>query len=79
MLNTPLLCCEVAVPGRTSAPYAPPHSRIRPIGRTSTARGIIAAVIAAAALLLAANAGPARAAGTTPAPAAPATAQQTNR
>ncbi|MET8773107.1 hypothetical protein, partial [Streptomyces sp. NPDC004658] len=58
------------MPGRTSAPYAPPHSRIRPIARTSTARGIIAAVIAAAALLLAANAGPARAAGTAPAPAA---------
>ncbi|MEV5144205.1 hypothetical protein [Streptomyces sp. NPDC052727] len=57
------------MPGRTSAPYAPPHSRIRPIGRTPTVRGIIAAVIAAAALLLAANAGPARAAGTTPAPA----------
>lgn len=75
MLNTPLLCCEVAVPGRTSAPYAPPHSRIRPIGRTSTARGIVAAVIAAATLLLAANAGPARAAGTTPAPT---TAQQAN-
>lgn len=76
MLNTPLLCCEVAVPGRTSAPYAPPHSRTRPIGRTSTARAIAAAVIAAAALLLAANAGPARAAGTTPAPA---TAQQADR
>ncbi|ALO94963.1 hypothetical protein SHL15_3857 [Streptomyces hygroscopicus subsp. limoneus] len=75
MLNTPLLCCEVAVPGRTSAPYAPPHSRIRPIGRTSTARGIVAAVIAAATLLLAANAGPARAAGTAPAPT---TAQQAN-
>ncbi|MGV9930153.1 hypothetical protein [Streptomyces olivaceoviridis] len=63
------------MPGRTSAPYAPPHSRIRPIGRTSTARGIVAAVIAAATLLLAANAGPARAAGTAPAPA---TAQQAN-
>ncbi|MGW3459463.1 hypothetical protein ACWDE9_07615 [Streptomyces olivaceoviridis] len=63
------------MPGRTSAPYAPPHSRIRPIGRTSTARGIVAAVIAAATLLLAANAGPARAAGTTPAPT---TAQQAN-
>ncbi|MEU7359335.1 MULTISPECIES: hypothetical protein [Streptomyces] len=63
------------MPGRTSAPYAPPHSRIRPIGRTSTARGIVAAVIAAATLLLAANAGPARAADTTPAPT---TAQQAN-
>ncbi|MFF8906170.1 hypothetical protein [Streptomyces olivaceoviridis] len=63
------------MPGRTSAPYAPPHSRIRPIGRTSTARGIIAAVIAAATLLLAANAGPARAADITPAPT---TAQQAN-
>ncbi|KUN26957.1 MULTISPECIES: hypothetical protein [Streptomyces] len=63
------------MPGRTSAPYAPPHSRIRPIGRTSTARGIVAAVIAAATLLLAANAGPARAAGTAPAPT---TAQQAN-
>ncbi|MGW2031390.1 hypothetical protein [Streptomyces spinosus] len=63
------------MPGRTSAPYAPPHSRIRPIGRTSTARGIIAAVIAAAALLLAANAGPARAADTPPAPT---TAEQAN-
>ncbi|WP_189818927.1 hypothetical protein [Streptomyces olivaceoviridis] len=63
------------MPGRTSAPYAPPHSRIRPIGRTSTARGIVAAVIAAATLLLAANAGPARAAGATPAPT---TAQQAN-
>ncbi|MFI1832346.1 hypothetical protein [Streptomyces olivaceoviridis] len=63
------------MPGRTSAPYAPPHPRIRPIGRTSTARGIVAAVIAAATLLLAANAGPARAAGTAPAPT---TAQQAN-
>ncbi len=59
------------MPGRTSAPYAPPtalpHSRIRPTGRTSAARGVAAAVIAAVALLLAANAGPARAAGTPPA------------
>ncbi|MFJ4523674.1 hypothetical protein ACIP4Y_22405 [Streptomyces sp. NPDC088810] len=52
MLNTPLLCCEVAVPGRTSAPY----------GRPTARRAVTAAVIAAAALLLAANAGPARAA-----------------
>ncbi|MFJ4321814.1 hypothetical protein ACIP3A_01675 [Streptomyces tricolor] len=52
MLNAPLSCCEVAVPGRTSAPYARPTAR----------RAVTAAVIAAAALLLAANAGPARAA-----------------
>lgn len=57
MLNTPLLCCEVAVSGRTSAPYARPTAR----------RAVTAAVIAAAALLIAANAGPARAT-----PAAPA-------
>ncbi|WP_435056739.1 hypothetical protein [Streptomyces capoamus] len=53
MLNRPLLCCEVTVPGRTSAPYARPTAR----------RAVTAAVIATAALLLAANAGPARAQG----------------
>lgn len=62
------------MPGRTSAPYAPPtalsHSRIRPVGRSSATRGVVAAVVAATALLLAANAGPARAADAPPAPTA---------
>ncbi|MEU3858282.1 hypothetical protein AB0F03_13080 [Streptomyces sp. NPDC028722] len=53
--------------GRTSAPYARPHAPLRPTGASSPARGVIAAVVAATTLLLAANAGPARAA--TPAPA----------
>ncbi|WEP00515.1 hypothetical protein A6P39_021155 [Streptomyces sp. FXJ1.172] len=59
--------------GRTPAPYGRPTpaplipSRIRLTAGTPTARGVAAAVIAAAALILAANAGPAHA--TTPAPA----------
>lgn len=72
MLNTPLLCCEVAVSGRTSAPYAshtPARPRVRPSGRGSAARGVTAAVIAASGLLLAANVGPAGAADTPQAPA----------
>ncbi|MGW1804802.1 hypothetical protein [Streptomyces sp. NPDC002078] len=40
------------MPGRTSAPY----------GNTTARRAVVAAVIAATALILAANAGPARAA-----------------
>lgn len=63
------------MPGRTSAPYGRPTpeltpSRLRVDGGASTARGVAAAVIAATALILAANAGPARAADTAPAPAA---------
>ncbi|MFB0616257.1 hypothetical protein [Streptomyces sp. AGS-58] len=64
------------MPGRTSAPYARPHAPLRPTGASSPARGVIAAVVAATTLLLAANAGPARA--VTPAPAsAPAPAART--
>ncbi|GAB1336771.1 hypothetical protein ACE1SV_33610 [Streptomyces sp. E-15] len=60
------------MPGRTSAPYAPPSrplpgSRPRPAGRASAARGVVAAVIATTTLLLAGNAGPARASDTPPA------------
>ncbi|MBB5928766.1 hypothetical protein [Streptomyces echinatus] len=62
------------MPGRTSAPYAPPtalsHTHPRPAGRVTAARGVVAAVVAATALLLAANAGPARAADAPPAPPA---------
>ncbi|WP_181797731.1 hypothetical protein [Streptomyces sp. WELS2] len=56
--------------GRTSAPYAP-HTRpcVRPSGRASAARGVAAAVIAVSGLLLAANVGPAGAAGTPREPA----------
>ncbi|MEU0050075.1 hypothetical protein [Streptomyces sp. NPDC006309] len=62
--------------GRTSAPYARPHAPLRSTGASSPARGVIAAVVAATTLLLAANAGPARA--VTPAPAsAPAPAART--
>ncbi|MFH9658338.1 hypothetical protein ACH4NF_09495 [Streptomyces sp. NPDC017248] len=57
MLDRPLSCCEVAVSGRTSAPYARPTAR----------RAVTAAVIATTTLLLAANAGPARAASSAPA------------
>jgi hypothetical protein len=57
VLNTSLLCCEVAVPGRTTAPY----------GNTTVRRAVAAAVIAATALILAANAGPAHAANPGPA------------
>jgi hypothetical protein len=39
-----------------------PHSRLRALGGTSTARGLAAAVLAVAALIAAADAGPARAA-----------------
>ncbi|MYW21961.1 hypothetical protein [Streptomyces sp. SID161] len=68
------------MPGRTSAPYAPPtalpHTRVRPAGRASATRGVVAAVVATTALLLAANAGPARAAEAPPAPAATQPAEQ---
>ncbi|MGW0766072.1 hypothetical protein [Streptomyces sp. NPDC002676] len=65
--------------GRTSAPDGRPtalpdcrlpHPRLRACGGASTARGVAAAVIAVVALVAAANAGPARAADHTPAPAA---------
>ncbi|WP_190016235.1 hypothetical protein [Streptomyces lucensis] len=61
--------------GRTSAPYGrptpePAPARLRTGGSTPTARGVAAAVIAAAALVIAANAGPARAAEPTHAPTA---------
>ncbi|MEU5532033.1 hypothetical protein [Streptomyces sp. NPDC020362] len=69
MFNTSL-CCEVAVLGRTSAPYgrptALPHSRLRSNGATPTLRGVAAAVLAVAALITAANAVPARAADALP-------------
>lgn len=62
------------MPGSTSEPYghpgAPTPARLRPGGRTSTARGVAAAVLAVAALVTVANAGPARAADTAPAPPA---------
>lgn len=62
--------------GRTPAPYGPPTpaplipARIRLSAATPTVRGVAAAVIAAAALILAANAGPAHAADGTRAPTA---------
>jgi hypothetical protein len=53
------------VDGRTSARYerpsALPHLRLRPSRRTSTVRGVAAAVVAVAALITAANAVPAHA------------------
>ncbi|MEU0004120.1 hypothetical protein ABZ079_07425 [Streptomyces sp. NPDC006314] len=60
------------MPGHTPAPYGRPtpelaSARLRVGGGTPTARGVTAAVIAAATLILAANAGPARAADTAPA------------
>ncbi len=62
------------MPGRTSEPYghpgAPTPVRPRPAGLTPTARGVAAAVLAIAALVTAANAGPARAADHAPAPPA---------
>ena len=63
------------MPGRTSAPYGSPTpeaapSRPRMNGGTPAARAVAAAVIAAATLIVAANAGPARAADTAPGPAA---------
>ncbi|RPE42341.1 hypothetical protein EDD90_5467 [Streptomyces sp. Ag109_O5-1] len=62
--------------GRTSArPTARPHSRMRSIGGTPTARSVAAAVIAVAALITAANAGPARATDGSPGSSTPATAQ----
>ena len=63
--------------GRTPAPYghptALPLSRPRPTATTSTARGVAAAVLAVAALITAANAGPAR---TTDTPSNPPAVQQ---
>ncbi|MFE5402235.1 hypothetical protein ACFQ9Z_12675 [Streptomyces sp. NPDC056580] len=62
------------MPGRTSEPYgrpaAPAPVRLRPGGRTPTARGVAAAVLAVAALVTAANVGPARAADRPPDPPA---------
>lgn len=64
--------------GRTSArPTALPHSRLRSIGGTPTARSVAAAVIAVAALIIAANAGPARATDDPAGSPAPAAAQHT--
>ncbi|GGN04282.1 hypothetical protein GCM10011578_027450 [Streptomyces fuscichromogenes] len=70
------------MPGRTSArptasPAALPPSRIRSIGGTPVARGVAAAVIAVAALITAANAGPARATDGSPGSPAAATARHT--
>ncbi|MFJ8488898.1 hypothetical protein ACIRBZ_11095 [Streptomyces sp. NPDC094038] len=67
--------------GRTSArPTARSRSRARSIGWTPTARSVAAAVIAVAALITAANAGPARATDNSPdsPAAATATAQHTS-
>ncbi|MER6525555.1 hypothetical protein [Streptomyces sp. NPDC001508] len=46
---------------RDGSPTAFPHLRLRSLKGTTAARGLIAAVLAAAALIAAANAGPARA------------------
>lgn len=63
--------------GRTSArPTARPRFRVRSIGGTPTARSVAAAVIAVAALITAANAGPARATDNAPGSPAPAAAHQ---
>ncbi|TVZ94237.1 hypothetical protein FB157_105305 [Streptomyces sp. BK340] len=60
--------------GHTSAPYgrptALPLSRPRPSRGTPAARGVAAAVLAIAALITAANAGPARATDAPPSPPA---------
>ncbi len=64
------------MPGRTSArPTALARSRMRSIGGTPTARSLVAAVIAVAALITAANAGPARATDSSPDSPAAATAR----
>lgn len=68
------------MPGRTSAPYGRPTpglapSRVRVSGGPSTGRAVAAAVIAAASLIIAANAGPARAADPAPVPVADSPAQ----
>lgn len=64
--------------GRTSArPTASSPSRIRSVGGTPTARSVAAAVVAVAALITAANAGPARATDNSPASPAAATARHT--
>jgi hypothetical protein len=66
--------------GRTSArPTALPHSRLRSIGGTPTVRSVAAAVIAVAALITAANAGPARATDDTPRSTTPVTAEHAPR
>ncbi|MEU3984746.1 hypothetical protein AB0F77_32585 [Streptomyces sp. NPDC026672] len=50
------------MPGRSSArPTALPHTRLRSFGGTPTARGLAAAVLAVAALVMAANVVPAHA------------------
>ncbi|BDH08803.1 hypothetical protein [Streptomyces seoulensis] len=62
------------MPGRSPAPVARPHApartRRRPAAATPLARGVAAAVVAVVALVTAANAGPARASDTAPAPVA---------
>ncbi|MEU9340430.1 hypothetical protein AB0D74_04295 [Streptomyces sp. NPDC048278] len=66
--------------GRTSArPTARSRSRVRSIGGTPTVRSVAAAVIAVAALITAANAGPARATDGSPGSSAPAAAQHVGR
>ncbi|MEU6817746.1 hypothetical protein [Streptomyces sp. NPDC046860] len=62
------------MPGRTPAHVARPHApflaRLRPAATTPFARGVAAAVVAVAALVTAANAGPARASDTVQEPVA---------
>ncbi|MYS18539.1 hypothetical protein [Streptomyces sp. SID4982] len=62
------------MPGRSPAPVArprpPARTRLRPAATSPLARGVAAAVVAVVALVSAANAGPARASDTAPAPAA---------
>ena len=66
--------------GRTPArPTALPHSRLRSVGGNPTARSVAAAVIAVAALITAANAGPARATDNGSRSTAPATAEHAPR
>ncbi|MGV9785746.1 hypothetical protein [Streptomyces sp. NPDC003435] len=63
------------MPGRIPAPVARPRTParnrlLRPAAATPLARGVAAAVVAVAALVTAANAGPARASDTAPEPVA---------